>query len=427
VVQIILSYPFFILIFFVLYLEIKIFVMTILCICTFFKGSEFLIASKAEGNEIMLLTNKALEQKPWPKESIDHFLFLDNVDNSFDTYKNIIEGVANLMRTRKIDLVVALDDFDVEKAALVREQFRIPGMGQTTARYFRDKLAMRVQAHDKGIAIPAFSSLFVDIDITEFLQNTNGPWLIKPRSEASATGIKKVHNLDEAWGHIHSLGNERHNYLIECFKPGDVFHVDALMLDGKVIFERCSQYLSTPFEVAHGGGIFRSVTVEHNSPDQEALSLINNQVMGAFGMRFSSAHTEVIKCFDDGQYYFLETASRVGGAHLAEMVEASSGVNLWREWAKIETSVALKKKYTLPEVSREYSGIIISLSAHQWPDMSIFNDPEIVWKMQEEYHVGLIVKANNRNKVIELLDKYAQLIYDLGYHASAPSPNKPTH
>ena len=401
--------------------------MTILCICTYFKGVEFLKAAKNEGNRVLLLTHKKIEDKPWPRESIDEFFYLDNNDNSFDTYQKIIEGTAFLMRSQKIDLVVALDDFDVEKAALVREHFRIPGMGQTTARYFRDKLAMRVQAEDNQIPVPSFSPLFNDVDITNYLENSQGPWLVKPRSEASAAGIKKVHNKQEAWDTIHGLGEGRHNFLIEAFKPGDVYHIDSLIIDGKVVFERCSQYLSTPYDVAHGGGIFRSVTVENGSIDQEALSLINHQVMQAFGMRFSAAHTEVIKSHDGGNYYFLETASRVGGAHLAEMVEASSGINLWKEWAKIETAVAEKKPYVLPIVEKAYSGILISLSSHQWPDMSIFNDQEIVWKMNEEYHIGLIVKADNQAKVIELLDKYAKMVIDLGLHASAPAPDKPVH
>jgi hypothetical protein len=401
--------------------------MTILCICTYFKGVEFLKAAKAEGNKVFLLTNKKLEEKPWPWESIDTTFYLDNVDNTFETYKQILDGMAHLMRSEKIDLVVALDDFDVEKAALVREHFRIPGMGQTTARYFRDKLAMRIQARDNGIPVPEFTSLFNDLAITHFLKTTNAPWVVKPRSEASAAGIKKVYNLDEAWQHIHSLGEERHQFLIECFKPGDVFHIDALIKDSKVIFERCSQYLNTPFEVAHGGGIFRSITVAHGSLDEEALTMINQQVMQAFGMRFSAAHTEVIKCKEDGNYYFLETASRVGGAHLAEMVEASSGINLWREWAKIETAVADNKPYSLPKVEKQYSGILITLSSQKWPDLSVFDDPEIVWKMNEEYHIGLVVKAKKREKVEKLLDAYTQKIYELGLHASAPSPDKPVH
>lgn len=401
--------------------------MNFLCICTYFKGVEFLKSCKAEGNTVYLLTNKKLEEKPWPRESIDEFLFLDNVDNTFETYQKMITGLSHVMRSKKFDRVVALDDFDVEKAALVREHFRIPGMGQTTARYFRDKLAMRVQAQDAGINVPPFSPLFHDIDITEYLQSTSPPWVIKPRSEASAAGIKKVHSFQEAWDKIHSLGEERHQFLIEQFKPGDVYHVDALSMGGKVIFARSSQYLNTPFEVAHGGGIFRSVTVEMDSKDDKALKKMNADVMKAFGMKFSASHTEVIKCYEDGKFYFLETASRVGGAHLAEMVEFSSGINLWREWAKIESLMASGGSYELPPVEGFYSGIIISLSSHEYPDLSPFNDPEIVWRMTEPYHVGLIVRSEKRERVMELMDKYANMIRDLGYHASAPAPDKPNH
>lgn len=401
--------------------------MNFLCICTYFKGVDFLKSCKAEGNNVYLLTNQKLQDKAWPRESIDEIFYLDNVENTFDTYQKILVGLAALMRSKKIDRVVALDDFDVEKAALVREHFRIPGMGQTTARYFRDKLAMRVQAQDAGIAVPPFSTLFNDVDITEYLQRTSPPWVIKPRSEASAAGIKKVHSFQEAWDTVHSLGDERHNFLIEQFKPGDVYHVDSLTLNGKVIFTRCSQYLNTPFEVAHGGGIFRSVTVVHDSEDDAALKKMNEDVMRAFGMKSSASHTEMIKCHEDGKFYFLETASRVGGANLAEMVEYSSGINLWREWAKIETIVAVGGTYELPVVEDYYSGIVISLSSYEHPDYAPFNDPEIVWKMDEQYHIGLIVRSKSRTRVLELMEKYAMMIRDLGYHASAPAPDKPVH
>jgi biotin carboxylase len=50
-------------------------------------------------------------------------------------------------------------------------------------------------------------------------------------------------------------------------------------------------------------------------------------------LKHGAAHTEFIKCNEDGKIYFLETSSRVGGAHIAEMVEAASGINLWGEWA----------------------------------------------------------------------------------------------
>ncbi|GJM31056.1 MAG: hypothetical protein DHS20C18_00570 [Saprospiraceae bacterium] len=397
-----------------------------LCISCYFKGSDFLRASKKIGNTVYLLTSKNLENSPWPKESIEEFFFMESDANTPENMANMAKGLAWLMRTKKIDRIVALDDFDVEKAAYLREEFRIPGMGQTTARYFRDKLAMRIMAADAGIPVPPFSALFHDADIRKFVEQVPAPWVVKPRAEASATGIRKVNSAEALWQVLNDLGDDRHKYLIEQFKPGAVYHADALTIDGKVKFCRVSQYLNTPFEVAHGGGIFRSHTVEFGSKDDKAVQKFNEKVMKAFGMQFSASHTEFIRSLEDDKFYFLETSSRVGGAHVAEMVEMSSGISLWWEWARIETAMAQDIPYQLPPVRNDYAGILVSLSRFQHPDLSPFDDPEIVWRMDKDYHVGLIIRSNRRERILELLDNYAERVFQ-GYHASAPAPDKPTH
>lgn len=400
--------------------------LSFLCISTYFKGNEFLRACKQAGNKVYLLTNKKLEFKPWVREYIDEVFYIEEKsDGSFDM-NEIILGLAYMMRSRKIDRIVALDDFDVEKAAHLREHFRIPGMGQTTGRHFRDKLAMRMKAKEAGIRVPMFSSLFNDNEIFEFTQKVQYPCVVKPRSEASATGIRKVYNSEQLWEVVHYLGDRRHDYLVEQFRPGDVFHVDSLSVQGDFVFTRASQYLSTPMEVAHGGGIFRSVTVPFDSADDRALRKINAEVMRAFGMNYSASHSEFIKDNETGEMIFLETASRVGGANLAEMVEASSGINLWREWANIETAVAKGEKYVLPPVENSYAGIIISLVRQQYPDLMPFDAPEIYWRMHEEYHIGLVVKSESRERVIEILDDYANKIFQ-NFHASAPIRDRPMH
>lgn len=399
---------------------------TFFCISFYFKGEEFLRACKQAGNTVYLLTKESLRDEPWPREAIDEFFFMPEDNNSPENLHAIALGFAWLFRTRKIDRIVALDDFDVEKGAYLREEFRIPGMGQTTARYFRDKLAMRERAADQGIPVPAFSTLFNNEQVNHFADTVSPPWLVKPRSEASATGIKKVHNKEELWEVINKLGDDRYRYLVEQFKPGDVYHADALTVDGKVLFCRISRYLNTPFEVAHGGGIFRSATVPFGSDDDKALQALNARVMDAFGMLFSASHTEFIKSHETGQFYFLETSSRVGGAHLADMVQISSDINLWREWARIESAMAKGEKYELPPVKNEYTGIIISLSRQEHPDQSQFNDPEVKWRIQKKNHVGVIVSSDNHDRIMQLLEDYMGRVYR-DYHASAPPPDRPLH
>ncbi len=400
--------------------------LTFLCISTYFKGNDFLKACKEEGNTVYLVTNKKLETKPWVRDHIDEFFYVEENEAGEYDMNQIINGLAYVMRTRPVDRVVALDDFDVEKATHLREYFRIPGMGQTTGRYFRDKLAMRTKAAESGILVPGFSALFNEEAINAFIEKYPGPWMIKPRSEASATGIKKMHNAAELWQTILDLGDKRHAYLVEQFKPGDVYHVDSISYNSRVIFSWNSKYLAPPFDVAHGGGIFRSVTVPFDSSEEHALETLAVDVLKAFGLRHSASHTEVIRCHEDGKYYFLETSSRVGGANLSEMVEASSGINLWKEWAKMETAEAKGENYKLPPVRKDYSGIIISLARQEWPDLSVFKDPEIVWQMDEPYHVGLVVRSPSRERIIEILDNYAAIIQQ-DFHASAPAPDKPAH
>ncbi len=399
---------------------------TFFLIATFFKGIDFIRACKAAGNTVLVLTKKELENDPWPRESIDEMFYVEHDANTAENLDLIREGMAWVMRNRKINRIVALDDFDVEKGAFLREEFRIPGMGQTTARHFRDKLAMRIKAAEAGIQIPAFSPLFNDQEIHEFTQRVSPPWLVKPRSEASAIGIRKVHSAEELWNILGQISQERHNFLIEQFKPGDVYHADSLIVDGKTIFCRVSQYVNTPFEVAHGGGIFRTATVEFNGEDDRIIQALDASVKQAFGMQSSASHTEFIKSHDDGTFYFLETSSRVGGAHISDMVEASAGINLWVEWAKIENAKAKGIEYPFPNIDRHHAGIIVSLARFQHPDDSVFNDPEIVWRLRKDHHIGMIVRAETRQRVLELLDNYAQRIAR-DFHAAAPPKEKATH
>jgi hypothetical protein len=397
---------------------------TFLCISNFFKGNAFLTELKKQGNRVFLITSEKLKDKPWAFEYIDEVFYMPGQDLDWDL-ELLMKGVGGLMKNHKIESIVALDDYDVEKATFLRESLRIQGMGQTTGRFFRDKLAMRIKAQDSHIMVPPFAPLFNDDDINQFADHIPAPWVLKPRSEASAHGIIKVHDKDSLWENIHQLGDNRLYYLVEQFKPGDVYHADGLMLDGKNLFCSVSRYLSTPMEISQGGGIFRSANLKYGSEDEKAIKKANAAVMKAFGMKAGATHTEFIKSREDGQMYFLETSSRVGGAHLAEMVEAATDINLWAEWARIEDALAKGYKYKLPKVAKNYAGILLTLSKYQYPDLSSFDDPEVYFRVPLEYHAGLIVKSKNQDRIMELLDEYAvRIANEFSTVADAPELKK---
>ncbi len=393
--------------------------LTILCIATYKKGDEFLRECDRQGCRVLLLTEEKLKDADWPRDAIDAFYFLRRDMPEEDIRK----GAAYLARTERLDRIVALDDFDVETAAMLREYLRVPGMGETTGRAFRDKLAMRSRARASGIQCPDFVHVVNDAAIAEWAARVTPPWVLKPRGQAAAIGIRKVSSSAQLWETIHALGDARVDYVLEQFVAGVVFHVDSLVFNGKVVFAVPSEYGSPPMTVAHEGGIFVTRTLGADHPLAEPLQRANAQVLESFGLLRGVSHTEFIRG-RDGQFYFLETSARVGGAFIVDVVEAATGVNLWREWAKIEIAGEYGV-YPPPQPHSGTAGIVLSLARQQNPDLSRYNDPEIVLRIRKPHHAGLIVASDDEGRVRALLDTYVERFYT-DFYATAPPPDRAT-
>ena len=394
---------------------------TMLCITSYEKGQAFMREARRQGSTVYLLTVERLRDADWPRDQLDEVFYMPSLFNEQD----MINAVSYVARTRPLDRIVALDDYDVEMAAALREHLRIPGMGDTTARYFRDKLAMRVRAQDRGITVPEFVHVLNTDRIRDFMGRVPPPWVLKPRSEASSLGIKKINSADEFWPAIDTLGDRQSYYVLEQYVPGNVFHVDSIVSEKEVVFSEVHGYARPPFDVMHGGGIFVTRTLPRDAEDAQALRALNRQLLEALGFVRGATHAEFIKRQADGQFYFLECAARVGGANIVELVEASTGLNLWAEWARIEIG-GEDVPYELPPHRSDYGGLIISLARQEWPDLSAYTDPEIAWRMKRKNHAGLVVRADNPQRVQDLLDSYVPRFYT-DFHTTLPVPDKPSN
>jgi biotin carboxylase len=394
--------------------------LTFLCITTYEKGQEFMRECKRQGCRVLLLTAEKLRAADWPRECLDDTFHLPAEIPLAD----IVQAVTHLTRTQKIDRIVALDEYDMETAATLREHLRVPGMGLTTMRYFRDKLAMRMKALDRGVCVPDFVPVLNHGDIRYYLEHVPGPWVLKPRQEASAIGIKKIHAAEELWPVLDQLGDKQSSFLLEKFVPGEVYHVDSVVSENEVVFANVNKYGKPPMNVAQGGGVFTTFTVPRGSEEDSALRQINRDLITALGLVRGVAHAEFIQAHADGQFYFLECAARVGGAFINEMVEAATGINLWREWARIEVA-GEHGSYQLPPAREEYGGVIISLARQENPDISGYNDPEVFLRIKKHHHAGLILRSTNPERVRTLLESYNQR-FAQEFLAVEPPREKPT-
>jgi biotin carboxylase len=387
--------------------------LTVLCIATYRKGDEFIRECRRQGCRVLLLTEEKLADSDWPREAIDAFYYLRRDMPEGDIRK----GAAFLGRSERLDRIVALDDFDVELAAMLREYLQVPGMGETTARGFRDKLSMRSRARSAGINCPDFVPVINHAALSEWAARIAPPWVLKPRAQAAAIGIRKLASTEQLWETIHELGDGQADYVLEQFVPGDVFHVDSLVFNRQVVFAVASRYGTPPMAVAHEGGIFVTRTLADADENGKALKELNARLLDSFGLRRGVSHTEFIRD-RDGRLYFLETSARVGGAFIVDVVEAATGLNLWREWAKIEIA-GERGTYEPPASKGQSAGIVLSLARQEEPDMSAYTEPEIVTRLRKHHHAGVIVASPDEQRVRALLDSYVTRFY-ADFHASAP-------
>jgi len=378
--------------------------LNILALACFNTGDRFIERAKERGARVWLLTKETyLRKKRWRRDLLeDVFAEADNTP-----IQSTVNTVSYLARTIKFDRIVPFDDVEVDAASRLREHLRIPGMGDTRARVFRDKLAMRVRAEEEGIPVPPFVGVIHHDDVRAFTERVPAPWMLKPRTEASSTGIKKIESAAELWKAVNELGDRASHFLLEKYLAGSVHHVDSIVSEGKVVFAECHQNGVPPFDVSHGGGAFSTFTVERGSPDWKELEALNEKVLTRFGLLRGVAHLEYIKSKEDGRMYFLEAGARVGGAHVADVVEAATGINLWAEWADIEIDKGAVP-YVLPARRAEYAGLIQTLARTEHPDLSAFADPEVVYQVDDPYHAGLVVRSPDHARVRELLDSYAR-------------------
>ena len=296
-----------------------------------------------------------------------------------------------------IDRIVPLDDFDLEKASALREHLRMPGMGETTTRHFRDKLAMRVKAQDDGLPVPAF---------VHVLNDDRHPRVLPTRAaavvpEAAASGRRDRHSQDQR--RRRAVGGDRGA------------RRRALVLPARRVRRR--RRLSRRFDrlrargaggdaepvrhaavrrVALGRRVHDAAASIATSPEARELLVAQRACCWRRSAWCAACRTPNTSAAPTDGSCFSRRRRASAARTSRSWSKRRPGFNMWAEWAKIEIAGGKAPVRAAARCERDYAGLIVSLARQEAPDLSAYTDPEIVWRLEKPHHAGLIVRSPRR-------------------------------
>lgn len=316
----------------------------ILCLAVSHTGDQFLEELADLGCRVVLLTIDEHRNAGWPTDAISELHCMPGGMN----LQQITNTVTYLARSRKFAQIIALDNSNIEIAASLREHLRIPGMGVTTAHYFSDNLAGKLKAAQLGIAVPAFTSVANYDELRGFMQAVPAPWLLTPRSASCGFERGQLHESEQVWRALEALGDHQSGFLLEQSIDGDRMHVDSLIAEGTVVFSAVSRFRPASSDGPKGGELLPPNQKSTTTADIERLRRTNAALLSSMRMARGVAHMEFLRSHATGDFYFMETLASVDDRCLADMMQETHGMNLWREWARLEVAAMRRQQYALP-------------------------------------------------------------------------------
>jgi hypothetical protein len=372
-----------------------------LCIAGSARGREFLRQCAELDVRPTVLTLESLRDADWPGEFIEDLATMP-ADLTRD---QVLNTVCWMARGRQFHRVIAFDEADLLLAAQVREHMRIPGMGLTTAGYYRDRLAMRVSARESGFPGPEFCRVLNYDELREFMEQVPAPWVLQPRGrESGAQATIPIASPEQLWRTLDQLGDLQSRFVLEQPLEGERFTVESVVSERQVVFSVVLRH-STP-----AGGVRQVETVDRTSRDWLELTALNGGLAPSLGMVRGVTQASFVRNAHDGSYCVDEIAAGVGAGVAAEVTEAASGLNLWREWARIEVA-HLRGTHYLPNEWFEYYSLSL-----EWPAGVVAADApelaarELVSRSQANGRERILLKSANLERIEALAAGLAEQI-----------------
>jgi biotin carboxylase len=270
-----------------------------------------------------------------PQEYASGYRHLRHV-HAFDGYDDnqlVDKAALDLARAHRVDAVFARAESDVIRAAQLRDVLDLPGQRTPSAVAFRDKVVMKDHLVGGPVEVPRYRQLDSAYTALQFVEEQGYPVVIKPVSESGSLGTNIIR--DEADLDSYLRRPWRGSSQIETFVPGQMFHVDGLVIAGRIAFIHPSRYLNDCLSHRRNDWV-ASLPLSTQDAAYERLVEATRSVLAQLPTPAHTAFHAELWITPDDRVVFCEIASRIGGGMIRPTVRYCFGIDIHKEWLYAE-------------------------------------------------------------------------------------------
>ncbi|HEX8723389.1 MAG TPA: ATP-grasp domain-containing protein [Pyrinomonadaceae bacterium] len=243
---------------------------------------------------------------------------------------------------RRVDGVMAVNDFGARTASYVAARMGLPGLPPEVAEAANDKGLMRDVWKAAGLPIPSYRVVGSLEGLRAAAAEVGFPCVLKPTDcGGSGRGISVVRSADDLeWAFDFArpyVKNDR--FIVEQFLDGTEMTVETISIGGRVTVLAMSDKVKPELRTR----VATSLNYPADLPEatlREVESLVRRAVL-AIGIADGMAHTEVIVTGRGPA--LVEVGARGGGGHIFHtIIEAVSGVDAPAAAARLLTGLPVE-------------------------------------------------------------------------------------
>jgi len=347
--------------------------------------------------------------------------------SSFTDEASIFGEVEAIHRRAPLDRIECLWEPFMILAAKLREHLGVPGMTAAETVPFRDKEVMKQKLDEAGIRTPRHASVTTVAGCREAAASIGfpeTPVVVKPIAGAGSADTYRVSSAEELEAILPKL---RHvpEVSVEEFIEGEDFTYETICIDGVIQTFSISFYRPRALAARNHEWISPQTIVVRDveAPELSAGRRMGEAVLDALDFKTGFTHMEWFRT-PAGEAVFGEIAARPPGAHLVDLINYASDVDVFTGWAEAvchgRFTQHVERKYNAAWIYKRAEGqgvikrieglapLMTELGEHVVVlDLLPIGAPRRNWKQTLVSDGMIIVRHPDLARTLEIADRFA--------------------